>query len=295
MRNMRISTAALAKICGVSQGTVDRALNGRAGISEKTKQKIIDTAIQYGYRPLPENASSKQIGVIVFNLNNEYLTDLVTEIEFALRGIGYTATVMLSHYSKEYEIECIKKLYGAGVDGIVLCSVNSGTEFTSFLSTLNIPIVSVGNKIDGIPFVGIDDFAAMKDLTDFVLSRGYRNVVYFSPALKYADAYAQKMRFEGFMEGVKGFKDYSVITELEQIEASLGENTAIICSTDYYALKVHFKGVSADIYGFDNIKMIESFGLPIISVDYSVKDIAENAITSLFNKNQEDVIIQHQI
>ena len=43
MRNMKISTAQLAKMCGVSQGTVDRALNNRTGISKKTKDMIIDT------------------------------------------------------------------------------------------------------------------------------------------------------------------------------------------------------------------------------------------------------------
>ena len=201
---MKISTAQLARICGVSQGTVDRALNNRSGISDKTKKMIVDTAISYGYRPTLDK-NIKQVGVIVFNLNNEYLTSLITEIEFALRKIGYTATVMLSHYDKEYEIECIKKLYSSGVDGIILCSVNSGDKFESFVSTLNIPIVCVGNKVEGIPYVGIDDYAAMKEMTEFVLKKAYDNVVYFSPALKYSDAYAQKMRFEGFMAGIIGF------------------------------------------------------------------------------------------
>ncbi len=294
MRSMKISTAQLARICGVSQGTVDRALNNRNGISDKTKKMIIDTAISYGYRPTLDK-NIKQVGVIVFNLNNEYLTSLITEIELALRKIGYTATVMLSHYDKEYEIECIKKLYSSGVDGIVLCSVNSGDKFESFVSTLNIPIVCVGNKVEGIPYVGIDDYAAMKEMTEFVLKKAYDNVVYFSPALKYSDAYAQKMRFEGFMAGIRGFKNYSVITELEQLSQNYTDKTAIICSSDYYALKVHFKNIRADVYGFDNIKMLKEFGLPITSVDYSVKDIAEKSIESIFSQNKSDILIPHLI
>lgn len=50
MNNLTITTAELAKICSVSQGTVDRALNNRSGINAETKQKIINTAKQYGYR-----------------------------------------------------------------------------------------------------------------------------------------------------------------------------------------------------------------------------------------------------
>ena len=291
---MKISTSQLAEICGVSQGTVDRALNNRNGISSKTKKMIIDTAISYGYRPKAET-NVRQVGVIVFNLNNEYLTNLITEIEIALRKIGYTATVMLSHYDKEYEIECIKKLYSSGVDGIILCSVNSGDKFKAFVSTLNIPIISVGNKIDGIPYVGIDDFAAMKEMTEFVLAKKYENIVYFSPALKYSDAYAQKMRFEGFLAGIGDFKNYSVVTELEQLSNSYPTRSAFLCSTDYYALKVYFRKVCTDIYGFDNIKILREIGLPITSVDYSIKEIAQKSIDSIFSQNKSDILVSFTI
>lgn len=40
MKNLNISTSALSKICGVSQGTVDRTLNNRPGIKLSTKQKF---------------------------------------------------------------------------------------------------------------------------------------------------------------------------------------------------------------------------------------------------------------
>ncbi len=295
MRNMKISTAQLAKMCGVSQGTVDRALNNRTGISKKTKDMIIDTAVKYGYRPSVGNISSKQIGIIVFNLNNEYLTSLVTETELALRQLGYTATIMFSHYSSEDEIECIKTLYNSGVEGIVLCSVNSGEEFVNFISTLEIPVVCVGNKIEGLPYIGIDDFLAMKEMTEFVINKRYSNIIFFCPALKYSDAYAQKRRFEGFMAGLNGFVNYSIVTDIEQIENKTSVNNAIICSTDYYAIKAYSKGFNADIYGFDNIKSLREYNLPIKSVDYSVKTIAQHAISSLLNKNSRDVIIRHNI
>lgn len=296
MRNMKISTSRLAQICGVSQGTVDRALNGRKGISEKTKARIIAAAVQYGYRPpTDEKEGAKQIGIIVFNLNNEYLSSLVTEVEYAIRDKGYTATVMFSHYDKEYEIDCIKKLYAAGVDGIVLCSVNSGEQFVNFISSLGIPVICVGNRIEGIPYVGIDDFSAMKDMTRYVLSQGYKQIIYFSPALMYNDAYAQKQRFEGFMAGLAGFCDYTVVTELDQIKSNCAEDTAMICSTDYYALKAYFRGANADLFGFDNVKMIKDYGLPISSVDYSVKEIAENAVDAIFSKKDNDTIIPYHI
>lgn len=41
----------LAKACGVSEGTVDRAVNNRSGIRESTKQHILEMAEQMDYRP----------------------------------------------------------------------------------------------------------------------------------------------------------------------------------------------------------------------------------------------------
>lgn len=50
MNNLRITTAELARLCSVSQGTVDRALNNRSGIKAETKERILKTAAQYGFR-----------------------------------------------------------------------------------------------------------------------------------------------------------------------------------------------------------------------------------------------------
>lgn len=68
MKDLKITTSQIAKICNVSQGTVDRALNKRPDIKAETKQKILDVARQYGYR---ENISTRpdkivgQIGIVV--------------------------------------------------------------------------------------------------------------------------------------------------------------------------------------------------------------------------------------
>lgn len=173
MKHLKITTAELAQICGVSQGTVDRALNNRADINANTKQRIIEVAKQYGYREYincnSENKTIGQIGIIVFNLNNEYFSKLITETELILRSLGLSAVVMMTHYDKQYEIECIRNMYNMGVKGIILCSVNSGDEFKNYLNLFDIPIVEVGNNTGSVPYVGIDDFAAMKDMTEKVL------------------------------------------------------------------------------------------------------------------------------
>lgn len=221
MNHLKITTAELSKICGVSQGTVDRALNNRADINSETKKRIVSIAKRYGYRKYidsdAENKSVGQIGIIVFNLKNEYFSKLITETEFILRELGFSAVIMMTHYDKRYEIECIRNMYNMGVQGIILCSVNSGSEFINYLNLFDIPIVAVGNNIGSVPYVGIDDFCAMRDMTEKLLAEGYTDLIYFSPALKYKDAYAQESRYEGFLNAVSDRK-YTLVTELTKLK-----------------------------------------------------------------------------
>jgi len=297
MKELKITTFQIAKICNVSQGTVDRALNGRADIKAETKQKILEVARQYGYREYistPNDKIEGQIGVIIFNLNNEYFSELVTEIEYAFKKEKFGTTVMMSHYDKQYEIECIRNLYNMGVKGIILCSVNNGAEFENYLKLFDIPIVAVGNRVKSLPYVGIDDFAAMKEMTQKVLNDNPQNIIYFSPALNYSDAYAQRLRYEGFLSAVGNAK-YSVVTDIDDIKESYDEKTTIICSNDYYALKVYFKASNAKVVGFDNIKALSKYKTSIDSVGYSMTEIA-NAVLDIIKSNGKDnVFVKHFI
>ncbi len=297
MKNLKITTSHIAKICKVSQGTVDRALNGRPDIKAETKQKILEVARQYGYREYVNthpNEIKGQIGIIVYNLNNEYFSELITEVECALRLAGLGATVMMSHFDKQYEIECIRNLYNMGVEGIILCSVNGGAEFENYLKLFDIPIVAVGNRVESLPYVGIDDFVAMKEMSEKVLKDNPQNIIYFSPALNYSDAYAQRLRYEGFLSAV-GNKKYAVVTEIEDIKEYYDEKTTIICSNDYYALKVYFKASNVNVVGFDNIKALSKYKISIDSVGYSIAEIANAAVDIIKCNGRDSVIVRHFI
>ncbi len=290
MNNLKISTNKLAKICGVSQGTVDRALNNRSGISVKTKEKIIKTAIQYGYRP--QKSGGKLIGIIVFNLRNEFFTELITALEKAAGKLSYSTVVMFTEYSEEHEIDCILKMYSMGVDGIILCPINRNAEFSNFLNELNIPVVCVGNKISNIIYVGIDDYRAMKELTESIVTDDFSNIIYFSPSLKYNNSYAQIQRFKGFSDALAG-RHFLVISDLSDLKEYYTEKTIIICSTDYYAINVYLKVKDVKITGFDGIGLLKKFNIDITTVSYSTEEIAKYALAAL--KTNQGKIIDYTI
>jgi len=54
----------IAELAHVSIGTVDRALHGRAGIKESTRQRILQIARQVGYTP---NLAARALSVAKAN------------------------------------------------------------------------------------------------------------------------------------------------------------------------------------------------------------------------------------
>ena len=292
---MRISTKVLADVCGVSQGTVDRALHGRYGVNEETKEKILKTARMFGYRNAYSEERAKLIGIIVFNLKNDYFTGLISNIQAELEKNGYMLTVMFSDYDKQKELTAIHSLYDAGVEAIILCSANAGDAYGHYLSTFDIPIIAVGNQLPSIPYIGIDDCSAMRELSEYVKSLRYKQIIYFSPAILKDEAYAQKQRAEGFQTAMADFESYKIVTDILDLDTQYDDDTVFICSTDYYAMKVFMKTNHAHIFGFDGIELVKKLNMPIRSLAYSTKDIAKEVITSICTNRKENVFVSYQM
>jgi LacI family transcriptional regulator, galactose operon repressor len=123
----------IAEIADVSIGTVDRALHGRGGIKEATRQRILEIARQIGYTPnlaartLSVARAGARIGVCmpreIHFFYDQLWSGVLDEakrasqfgIEFLnrpVRGLG------------EGDTEVLKELIAARVDGIILTAGN---------------------------------------------------------------------------------------------------------------------------------------------------------------------------
>lgn len=320
MKDSRISTTRLAEICGVSQGTVDRALNGRKGIRKETREKILAAAKEYGYRPNIHARSmaggrSMLIGMVVFDLHNQYFSELLMQIERCCRARGYAVVSMFSDKNEQQEIECIKELYHMSVDGIVLCSVNCGETYEKFLKSLKIPIITVGNRLENFPYVGIDNTKAMSDAIAYVVEQEYEYLYYVKPKLGEDNISAQQERLNAFLDTCRIENvDYKLLSlqEAMQMEQASGlyttdfkRRSAFICPTDTYAIRLMdiAKKCGMGIIGFDNISVIEELHLGLDSVAYDVQETA-NLVTEYImeagSRNEENHnchrrIIAHRI
>lgn len=299
-----ISTAQLAKICGVSQGTVDRALNNRKGINPQTRERILSVAREYGYRPniharCMAGGRSMLIGVVVFDLNNQYFSDFLTELSNYCASVHYSTVVMFTDKDPARELECIQSLYHMSVDGIILCPVNGGEAFENYLLSLNIPIVTIGNRLHCLPHVGIDDRQAMADTTAHVLRLGYDHLLYVRPRLSQRNISAQALRLEGFTATVTASGTPHAVTAIDNAEAALipGKRNAFVCPTDVYALRLlaAAQNHSAGIIGFDNIRLIDILHLKLDSVSYNIPQAVRLAAEYIIEGHPISVSVSHKL
>lgn len=326
---MRITTDDIARICGVSRGTVDRALNNRPGISPVTKQKILEVAKQLNYRPNMVARSlvkgkSMSIGVVVFDLYNEFFAQLLNTIELTARKLGYFTYLVLTQKNPKVEKECLSFLVDRNVDGIILLSINKGADFDEFLAHLNKPIVSILNFISNrFPFIGVNDNQCIQDAVNHALKKGYKNLIYVSPPLAQDtkhNMYTLEQRLKGFIEGCEKNKldrsNYTIINSYDYdkmlntiiTNISPTNKTAILCSSDIYALEIlrslESQGIripdEIGLMGFDNINTLKYVKPGLTTIAYPIDDIAVDAVNTLIKIiNGDEVppssILDHKI
>jgi len=228
------------------------------------------------------------IGVVLFDLYNEYFSKLAMSLVKEARKFGYSIIFQFSEKEENNEKKALEYFDYIGVDGIVLFSVGSDNEeYKNYLYSLKKPIVLIGNKLFDLPFVGIDDMKAMSDLSrTFAENMPSGDILYFAPVLKKQlhSSNAQLMRLEGFVQAMKMLgQSYRIVTDVEELSNCAG----IICATDYYVLQAlkHLENPkNVLIAGFDNISVLKDIPVRVLSVEYSTDKIAEETINYILGR-----------
>lgn len=101
----------LAELCGVSRGTVDRALNGRGRVNRKTAEKVRRMAQQTGYAPNPAGralAARKNrpvVGVILSSEGNPFFDEVIRGMRDAAAGYAIYGLEVRYCTMQGYDIE----------------------------------------------------------------------------------------------------------------------------------------------------------------------------------------------
>jgi LacI family transcriptional regulator len=311
------TTNDLARICGVSLGTIDRAFRDRPGIRPETRARILDTAKEYGYKPniVARNLKrmrTAEVGLIVHDLENEFFGELVNAVQEIAWQRDFFLQVAVSRRDEERERTALDHMAGRNVDGILLFPSSSGLDFETFLRGLGRPVVTVANKVsDAWPFVGLSDRPIEREVTREIIARGYRRLFFVGPLTVSPgrlNLYSIEERYAGFMEAVRehpgvhgqlvGGTDY--VEELRRADLT-SERTAIVCCSDIFALEIltdlRARGLSVPrdvgLMGFDSIDALRYVQPRLSTIEYPIRQMSEVAFSLLIDPREPGAPIPH--
>ena len=144
----------IAEMANVSIGTVDRALHGRGGIKDATRQRILQIARQIGYTPnlaaraLSVTKAISRIGVCMpreIHFFYDQLWSGVLEEARRLEQLGIQFVNRPVQNLGQEDTQAFKELIQSGVDGIILTAGNPKdlTPLINDAEESGIPVVCV--------------------------------------------------------------------------------------------------------------------------------------------------------
>ncbi len=302
----------VAKRLNVSVSTISRAFNDKYDIKKETKDLILETAREMGYRPNPMakkliQKRSFNIGIIVPEFINGYFPEVIIGAQEIFFEKGYQVLIAQSNECFETELKNVKTLESNMVDGLLLsisCET-SNTEYYQKLIESGLPIVLFNrvNKNLNASKVLFNDYKWSFFATEHLIAQGYKNIV----CLKGTDAlFLTHERVRGFVDAFKKHKitvakdkiiptGFNIEDGMRVAEIMIKNNNipdAIFACNDpsaIGAMKVFKKNgykIPTDIafVGFTESKMADLIDPPLTSVSQPTLDIGREAAKLLIEQ-----------
>jgi DNA-binding LacI/PurR family transcriptional regulator len=223
----RPTIADIAEAAGVSKGAVSYALNGRPGVSELTRARVLEIAARMGWHPSSaaralSDGRAGAIGLVVdrpaWVLGIEpFFMRLISGVE---AGLAATGTALLLQVTEDAgaEAEAYRRWWGERrVDGVLLVDLREPDPRPALLAELGLPAVAVGHagRLPGVTSVWIDDAVAVRETLAYLAATGHRRIARVAGPPDFAHTRERGEAFEAAAEelGLGGipcvYTDYS--------------------------------------------------------------------------------------
>lgn len=242
----------IAKLAGVSSAAVSRYFNN-GYVGDEKREAIKKVVEETGYRPSLQAQTlrtkrTRTIGVIVPNIASSSVGRVVTGITSVLEKNGYRLLLAVSEQSAGRELEYLSLLDDKQVDGVILLATILSAALKNKIKQMSVPVVLTGQHLAGCNCVYHDEYHAMYDVTNLILSRGCQNVCYIG--VTNCDKAVGAERFRGFQDALAA-ADMSMLEEnietgeftiesgwekMKELYKKHPEVDAVICATDKIAV-----------------------------------------------------------
>ena len=294
----------IARLADVSYQTVSNVINNKAGVSEKTRKRILRLMEEQDYRPNKaaqtlSTSRSNTLELIYVDVNyGGRLADSTKDMAHTAEKAGYSLLVSVCDSDKLDA--ALDRAASRSVDGVILHAPRLRIDDDELLAICNnIPIVrrdyTPGSRL---AWVGFDQIYATRLAVEHLIELGHRQIAAVPPDTEILNGYWRYNTWKnvllehGLKPGPVFMGDYSTHSAYQAAKCVIetGEPfTAIVVGTDNMAIGVmaalreHRLRVPDDVsmVSYDNTEIAAYMNPPLTSIEFKFVKQEEIAIQYL--------------
>jgi LacI family transcriptional regulator len=170
----------VAKLAGVSQPTVSRALRDDSRLSDETRRRVREAAATLHYVPSQRGRSlamraTSQIGIVVSDLGNSFYLEVLDHLHEELRAHDLRMVVLTPEAHDRISLE---RLVDDSLDGVILTTTLLDSTLPQQLRLRGLPFVLLNREVDDCPgdVCVVDNEAGARMVAQELLALGHTEV-----------------------------------------------------------------------------------------------------------------------
>lgn len=298
----RVSMADVAQHAGVSAQTVSRVSNGYTGVVEETRQAVLQSMAELGYRPNSAARALKRgefrtIGVIVFTLASTGNMRTLDAIATSAADAGYAITLIpVSAPTQSGMRSAFTRLDELAVDAAIVIMEVHLLDTATFTLPPGVHVVVVdSNAGDDFAVVDTDQADGARQAVEHLLELGHHTVWHIAGP---AESYAAGRRTTAWRDALESAGrpvprvlpgDWSTDAGYRAglVLADEPDCTAVFCANDQMALGVYRafreRGVrvpeDVSVVGFDDLPDSADYSPPLTTVHQDFAEVGRQCVS----------------
>jgi len=172
----------VARLAGVSQATVSRAIRNLPGTAPETRAAVLAAAAALDYLPsdsgrVLSTRSTRRVAVVVEEMTNPFYPELVEPLQLALLARGLRTVLVSDHGDGEPRAQ-LQQLADGSYDGVVLTTTIRGSRLPRDLSERGIPHVLMNRVLDHpeSPSCTFDNISGATQVAQLLVELGHESI-----------------------------------------------------------------------------------------------------------------------
>ena len=194
---LAVTISDVASAAGVSKGAVSLALNGRPGVGEGTRVRILAAAKALGWTPSLrakglKSSKAYALGLVIARNprllgHDPFFPAFIAGIETTLAEHEYTLVLTVATAPGSEKRSYRKLAEGGRVDGVILTDVRHDDSRIALLEELGLPAVTLNrpDRASQFPAIRMDDTSGITAAVDHLIRLGHTRIAHVGGDLAY--------------------------------------------------------------------------------------------------------------